>query len=145
MYLQAQKPLQSFDLSPKAVICRGGRVLLLRRPNGRWDLPGGKARKGEHVTDALRREVREETGLTIGTFEQVSVAQRRRSNGHNCLVVSYRCTVMWPPEGALIALSGEHDAYEFFAFGQTADLRLRAHHKEAICAARHQAYLVRAA
>ncbi|MFF9868064.1 NUDIX hydrolase [Streptomyces sp. NPDC013953] len=51
----------------------GGRVLLLRRPagdylGGLWELPSGGVDEGETLTDALRREATEETGLTIETI-----------------------------------------------------------------------------
>ncbi len=43
-----------------------GRILLTRRSdNGRWDMPAGALELGESVTDCLRREVREETGLEV--------------------------------------------------------------------------------
>jgi ADP-ribose pyrophosphatase YjhB (NUDIX family) len=46
-----------------------GRVLLGRRAidpgAGRWDLPGGFLNENEQPLDALRREVREETGLEL--------------------------------------------------------------------------------
>ena len=45
---------------------RGDAVLLQRRSDdGEWDFIGGKLDEEETVLDALRREVREETGLAV--------------------------------------------------------------------------------
>jgi len=52
----------------------GGHVLLQRRSdNGLWGLPGGSVEIGESVSAAIVREVREETGLTVGVERLVGV------------------------------------------------------------------------
>jgi 8-oxo-dGTP pyrophosphatase MutT (NUDIX family) len=66
--------LDSHTLLVAAVIVHdeaAGRVLLLQRGAGskfaplHWDFPSGKADKGEPVTAAAARELKEETGLTV--------------------------------------------------------------------------------
>jgi 8-oxo-dGTP diphosphatase len=43
-----------------------GRVLVIkRRDNGAWQLPGGVLELHETIEDGLRREVEEETGMTV--------------------------------------------------------------------------------
>ena len=51
-----------------------GRILLQERTdNGLWGLPGGAVEFGESVLDALHREVREETGLSVEVERLVGV------------------------------------------------------------------------
>ena len=51
-----------------------GRFLLTSRPEGKvyagyWEFPGGKLEAGETVEQALRRELHEEIGITIGAAQ----------------------------------------------------------------------------
>ena len=55
-----------------AVVLRGPEVLLVRRgrppSEGAWAIPGGAQRVGETAEEAARRELLEESGLTVGSM-----------------------------------------------------------------------------
>jgi len=60
------------DVAVGVLIAPDGRFLLTSRPEdkvyaGYWEFPGGKLEAGETVQEALRRELHEELGITIGT------------------------------------------------------------------------------
>ena len=54
----------TFTISQGAVIeNQKGEVLILKRPDGMWTLPGGCLDRNEDWSDGLRREIFEETGI----------------------------------------------------------------------------------
>ena len=70
-------PARAIGIRPavSAVIFnRRGRLLLPQRSDGgQWGLPGGSVEIGESVREAVVREVREETGLTVAARRLVGV------------------------------------------------------------------------
>lgn len=60
------------------IVPKNRRLLLLKRRdprpafNGMWELPGGGVEYGETVEQALRREMREETGFHVSVVKQLS-------------------------------------------------------------------------
>ena len=62
---------ETVDVAVGVLIDAAGRFLLTTRPEGKvyagyWEFPGGKLETGETVAQALRRELHEELGITIG-------------------------------------------------------------------------------
>jgi len=68
-----------------------GKVLLIHRRNEPvgWALPGGFVEYGETVEDAVRREMKEETGLELDQLRQFHVYSEpgRDKRGHTVSVV----------------------------------------------------------
>ena len=65
---------KTVDVAVGVLIKPNGNFLLTSRPLGKvyegyWEFPGGKLEAGETVEQALRRELQEEIGITIGGVE----------------------------------------------------------------------------
>ncbi|MFA9556662.1 NUDIX hydrolase [Evansella sp. AB-rgal1] len=56
-----------------AVINEQGQILLQKRREGIWSVPGGFMELGESTEEAGRREVFEETGIKVGKLELMEV------------------------------------------------------------------------
>lgn len=82
------------------VIVRDGAVLLIRRAveplRGCWSLPGGAVELGESLEDAVERELKEETNLTVRVLGLVEAFDRitREPDGrtrYHYVLLDYLC------------------------------------------------------
>jgi 8-oxo-dGTP diphosphatase len=73
---------------------------------GKWEFPGGKIEPGEEFYDALLREVKEETGLTVNVEHVVGVTESETSNLRIATLI-FKGT----KQSGQICISEEHDTY----------------------------------
>jgi 8-oxo-dGTP diphosphatase len=86
------------------IVNRQGQILILRRPEGVWQFAGGRLEVGEGWNDGLRREVREETGITDLEIVSILMVDNFKWQSQQLYSVYFLCST---PEIA-IQLSSEH-------------------------------------
>jgi 8-oxo-dGTP diphosphatase len=95
------------------VLMQGEAFLLTSRPEGKvyagyWEFPGGKLEAGESVEQALRRELQEELGITIG---QAQVWKTQMVDYPHALVRLHFCKV-WDWQGELQMREAQSHAWQ---------------------------------
>jgi 8-oxo-dGTP pyrophosphatase MutT (NUDIX family) len=92
-------------LSVKGVVIHDGSVLLLLNERGEWDLPGGRPDAGEDYRTALRREVREETGLEVEVGPAIGGHLFEVLPGRFVRILPFACRLVGASD---VVLSHEH-------------------------------------
>jgi len=95
------------------VLMQGEAFLLTSRPEGKvyagyWEFPGGKLEAGESVEQALRRELQEELGITIGAAQ---VWKTQMVDYPHALVRLHFCKV-WDWQGELQMREAQSHAWQ---------------------------------
>jgi 8-oxo-dGTP diphosphatase len=114
-----------------ALILAGEKILLVERGReplkGWWSLPGGGVETGELLEDALRREVREETGLEVDhvsffeIFERLMPDDAGRTEYHYVLI-DYLCR----PGGGTLCAADDAGRAAWFAEAEIDGLKITA-------------------
>jgi 8-oxo-dGTP diphosphatase len=81
------------------IVVHKNRVLLVRRGTaplkGKWSIPGGMLELGEDLVAAVRRELREETGLDVQPIAMVAAVDRIERQGrrvkYHYVIIDYVC------------------------------------------------------
>lgn len=99
--------------SVKAVVIRRHEVLLCRNPRDEWELPGGwPDRQDQSLEDTVRREVFEESGLTVEVGELLTARLFHVVKDSPVVLVVFRATVATQSRPIE---SREHSAVAFFS------------------------------
>jgi ADP-ribose pyrophosphatase YjhB (NUDIX family) len=120
-----------------AVVIRDREVLLVKRAYppraGEWSLPGGRLELGESLVAAVRREVREETGIEVEVGPLVAVFDRvqRDAEGHvryHFVIADYLCD----PIGGILAAGDDAADARWVLRADVAGLGVNAHARAVI-------------
>jgi 8-oxo-dGTP diphosphatase len=99
-----------------AIVVVEDRLLMVQRGHdpgkGLWSVPGGKVEYGEYLTDALRREVKEETGLDVSIKELAGFFEVHREDLHY-VVMDFHAS---PTDDAVPVAGDDVDAVEWVPF-----------------------------
>lgn len=101
----------------KALIFEDGKLLLLNKKHeGFWDIPGGRIEFGETIESALKRELAEELPNSSDVMIRELVGVRKKpeplADGHELFLVYYRVRVVLPE---YIVVSDEHTEARWFS------------------------------
>lgn len=112
-----------------ALIFEGDRILMAERGGeplkGWWSIPGGLVETGELLEDAVRREVREETGLEIQPLGVLKIFERimRDAQGgveYHYVLIDYVCRIT----GGTLCAGDDVSRAEWVLRGDLKELRI---------------------
>lgn len=84
---------QPVTLTNMCMVYQGSRILVLDKVNCEWNgitFPGGHVEKDESFTNAVIREVQEETGLTIRSPQLCGIKDWVEEDGSRYMVLFYK-------------------------------------------------------
>jgi ADP-ribose pyrophosphatase YjhB (NUDIX family) len=107
----------------RGAIFRDDKVLLVReRSDGKWTLPGGWADVNETPSEAVEKEIVQESGYTAKAVKLAAIYDRRIRNVPNSIFYIWKCFFICEITGGAPQLSNETDGVEFFSLDALPDL-----------------------
>jgi len=112
---------EKFQVAVKAVVSVEDKYLLLFKSESEdiapseWDIPGGRVKFGEDLKEALKREIKEETGIEVASddFFPIKTWSMRKTE-FQLVGIDFLCALK---ERTEIKVSAEHTKGEWFEVG----------------------------
>jgi 8-oxo-dGTP diphosphatase len=108
-------PKKSYALiGQKAIVVnKKGEILILQRSEksgagGKWSLPGGALEYGEDPIEAIKREIEEETNLTVTNIRPFHLKSYTEKDDF-VVIIGYVCEA----ESEKVQLNWEHDNFKW--------------------------------
>lgn len=102
--------LKRVDLVSAIIYDEEENLLTVKNVKGYWELPGGAVEKGEHLQQAVIREVKEETGYVVKVKELHSVRKAFfQDKKHHALIITFFAEMIG---GEMNILDPDHDIEE---------------------------------
>lgn len=123
MTQSAQIPIRSRGVTAAVLAGHGeaARVLVLQRnkntSRGLWSLVMGRLERGESAAEAIRREIKEETGIAVAALYTTGCVDAYFNSGANAIEMMpiFAAPFATPPE---VTLDHEHLAYRWLSFAE---------------------------
>lgn len=115
-----------FIVGCKAVVLNEeGKILVLRRTDksglgGKWSLPGGAIEENENPFEAIRREIDEETKITVSNLQVFHTKTSKNNSGDNVIIIGFICK----NDSGSIVLNWEHDQFQWLNKKEALSLKL---------------------
>ncbi|MEE1156554.1 MAG: NUDIX domain-containing protein [Methanobrevibacter sp.] len=121
--------MDMWGLTARGICEFNGKILLLKvrsrssHDAEKWEIPGGKVKKGEFFDQALKREFIEETGLEINIDSLYNVIQNEYvACKTNEKVKSIQLIMKVSSASDEVTISAEHDEYKWFTKDELKEL-----------------------
>lgn len=115
-----------FLVGQKAIITnKKNQILLLQRSgkttaSGKWALTGGALEEGETPIDGIKREIEEETKLTVSDIASFQIKTTPSKDSETILIICYTCKA----DTEEVTLNWEHDNFKWVTKAEALELDL---------------------
>lgn len=96
-----------------------GQILLVKTHNYHWVFPGGQVEEGENLIEALKREIREESGIEVEVGELFCISSNTRKypgyNGVKVIPTKVMMDFVCKATGGVLGISEENSESGWFA------------------------------